>query len=395
MRKTLTSTIFILVYNIAVGQIQKGFAYYNSETYRLYTEANWEELIPIAKEGIANDHDFYYLRMRLGISYFEQEKYTEAKKQFEKALGFDAGNPEAKSYSYYCLLYLGRKKEAIKYYNVLNEKSKFISSLYFEPGVKISDNKASVRNSKYFFLGLNHDLGKNASLFHGYQRLAADFSTTITNNGGSGGQGPGGGSTTSEYIYTVIQNEYYAALSFLVAKGFYITPAFHLQGVSTEGYSGTNNVLSVQLVKWLGKVKLYGGYYTSEINEQKQQQIEGGLAFYPMGNTNIYLQAQATSHMENSVNSMIWSAKGRLKLFPKTWLEASYAIGDMLNYSEANGYLVYNQLDEIRSKWGLGINQYLGKHLLYLGYIHESKEEFITQIPFAHHDLILGFNLIF
>jgi len=391
MRKTLISTIFILMYNIVVGQIQKDFAYYNSETYRLYTEANWKELIPIAKEGIANGHDFYYMRMRLGIAYFEQEKYTDAKKQFEKALEFDAGSLDAKSYSYYCLSYLGRKKEAIKYYNVHNEKSKFISALYFEPGIKLSDNKASVRNSEYIFLGLNHNFGKNVSLFHGYQRLGSDFATT-----GSSGNGFGQGSGSStEYIYTVIQNEYYAALSFLVAKGLYITPAFHIQGVSAEDYSGNNTVLSVQLVKWFGKVKLYGGYYRSEINEQKQQQVEGGLVFYPIGNANVYLQAQATSHKENSVNSMIWSGKGGLKLFQKTWLEASYAIGDMLNYSEANGYLVYNQLDVIKSKWGLGINQYLGKHLLYLGYIHENKEEFTTQIPFVHHDLILGLNLIF
>jgi tetratricopeptide (TPR) repeat protein len=394
MYKALISTIFILIYHIALGQMQKDFAYYNSETYRLYEEANWKELIPMANESIANGHDFYYMRMRLGIAYFQQEKYVQAKTNFEKSLEFDEGSIDAKSYLYYCLLHLGRKKEAAKFYSVDNEKPKFISSIYFEPGIKISDNKASVRNSKYFFLGLNHDIGKNVSLFHGYQRLAADFAYTITNSGG-GGQGPGGGSTTSEYIYTVIQNEYYAALSILVAKGLYITPAVHLQGVSTEGFSGANNVLSVQLAKWFGKVRLYGAYYRSQINEQNQQQIEGGLVFYPMGNTNFYLQAQATSHTENAVNNMIWSGKGGLKLFPKTWLEASYTTGDMLNFSESNGYLLYNQLDVIKSKWGLGINQYLGKHLLYLGYIHESKEEFASEIPFAHHDLILGFNLIF
>ena len=177
MRKVLISTLLILMYSIVTGQIQKDFAYYNSETYRLYTEANWKELIPIAKEGIAYGHDFYYLRMRLGIAYFEQEKYTEAKKQFEIALEFDEGSSDAKSYSYYCLLYLGRKKEAIKYYNVLNEKPKVINALYFESGVKLSDNKASVRNSEYIFLGLNHNFGKNVSLFHGYQRLGADFAT--------------------------------------------------------------------------------------------------------------------------------------------------------------------------------------------------------------------------
>lgn len=391
MRKALTTFLFIFSTSIVFGQIQKDFAYYNNESYRLYSESNWDELIPLAKEGINHGHDFYYMRMRLGIAYFEQKKYTQAKKQFDKALEFDSGSADAKSYAYYCLLYLGRKKEAIKYFDVFNEKSKFFNSLYFEPGIKISNNNASVRNSTFFFLGLNHDLGKNISLFHGYQRLKADFVTTVSSGNGNGF----GGGYSTEYQYSAIQNEYYAALSFLVARGFYITPAFHTQGVSVEGSSGNNNVLSIQLVKWLGKIKLYGGYYNSDINKQQQQQIEGGLVFYPMGNSNFYLQAQATSHEENSVNTMIWTGKGGVKLFPKTWLDVSYTTGDMLNYSESNGFLLYNQWDVIKSKWGVGINQYLGKHLLYLGYIQENKEEYNTQIPFIHHDLILGFNLIF
>lgn len=391
MRKALILFLCISLSNIVFGQIKEDFAYFNSETYRLYNEANWDELIPLAKESLENGHDFYYMRMRLGIAYFEKRKYVQANKQFKKALEFDGGSADAKSYSYYCLLYLGREKEAIKYHNVFNEKSKFFNSLYFEPGIKISDNNASVRNSTFFFLGLNHDLGKNISLFHGYQRLKADFVTIVSS---SNGNGFGGGYST-EYQYSAIQNEYYAALSFLVARGFYITPAFHTQGVSVEGSSGNNKVLSIQLVKWLGKIKVYAGYYNSEINEQKQQQIEGGLVFYPMGNSSFYLQAQATGHEENSINTMIWSGKVGVKLFPTTWLDVFYTAGDMLNYSESNGYLLYNQWDVIKSKWGLGLNQYLGKHLLYLGYIHENKEEYNTQIPFIHHDLILGFNLIF
>ena len=392
MRKALIMVLFILPTGFAFGQVQKDFTFYNNETYKLYTEAKWNALIPLAKESIKQGHDFYFMRMRLGIAYYEKKNYTLALRQFKKALEFDEGSSDAISYSYYCLHYLGREKEAIKYFNVLDKKSQFFNSIYLEPGIKISNNKASVRNSKYFFVGMNHDIGKNIALFHGYQRLGADFATTITNGGGFG---PGGGSSTMEYIYTVIQNEYYAKLNFLLAKGFFISPAYHIQGVSTTGFSGSNNVFSIQLVKWLGNIKLYGGYYTSEINAKRQQQLEGGLVYYPMGNTNFYLQAQATNHEENAENNMIWMGKAGVKLFSKTWLNLSYTKGDMLNYSESNGYLLYNQLDLIKYKWGGSINQYLGKHLLYLGYIHESKEEYTTQIPFAHNVLTLGLNLTF
>lgn len=391
MHKTLITFFCILMGGFVIGQTQKDFAYYNNETYRLYSEARWDELIPLALESIEIGHDFYYIRMRLGIAYFENANYTKALVHFNKALNFDKGSTDAKSYSYSCLLYLGREKEAIKYFGVSGTKPKFFHSLYFEPGTKLSDNKASVRNSRYIFLGLNHDLGKTVTLFHGYQRLGADFAYWIP---GGNGAGPGGSSST-EYTYTVIQNEYYAALSFLFAKGFYITPAFHIQEVNSDNYSGNNHVFSIQLVKWLGNIKLYGGYYNSEINEKNQQQVEGGLVFYPLGNSNLYLQSQATNHYEGDINTLIWSANGGVKILSKTWLELSLTSGDMLNYSESNGYLLYNQLDVIKNKWGISVNQYLGNHLLYLGYVHESKEEFITETPFAHHDLIIGFNLTF
>ena len=75
MRKRLITLLCVLMSGIAIGQTQKDFAYYNNETNRLYTEANWHELIPIAKESIENGHDFYYMRMRLGIAYFEKKNY--------------------------------------------------------------------------------------------------------------------------------------------------------------------------------------------------------------------------------------------------------------------------------------------------------------------------------
>lgn len=360
----------------------------------MYTEARWKELIPLAKEGIEMGHDFYYIRMRLGIAYFEGKNYTKAIKHFKNALEFDQGSTDAWNYLNLCYQYLGREKEAIKYYNVTKEKSKFFNSFYFEPGIKITDNSTSTRDVRYFFLGLNHNLGRSVSLFHGYQHLASDFAAII-NSGGGAGPGPGGWSSASEYLYTAIQNEYYAALSILAAKGFYIIPAFHFQGVAVEGYSGTNYVTSIQLAKWLGRVKLYGGYYNSEINEGNQQQIEGGMIYYPLGNANFYLQASAMNHTENSNNTMIWFGKTGIKVLKKTWIDFSYTSGDMLNYSESNGYLLYNQLDMIKSKWGISINQYLGGSLLSLSYVRENKEEYITEIPFIHHDVVLGLNLNF
>ncbi len=390
MYKILKILPLILAFNIALGQGEKNFAYYNNETYKLYSEARWQELIPLAKESIQNGFDFYYMRMRLGIAYFEQGHYSPAKKQFEKALKFDPESPDPQSYLYYCNQYLGRQQEAMTYYDINHEKSKFIQSIYFEPGFKFTDNTTQTRDLRYVFIGLNHEFGHRFTLFHGYQRLSADFVSYLPMP-----PGPGPGGPVVEYPYSIIQNEYYAAPSILIAKGFYMSPAYHFQSVSGEGFMGSNRVFSFQLAKWLGRFKLYSSYYYSEINKLQQHQIEGGVVYYPLGNTNFYLQSQVTCHSENSVRNTIYFNKMGFKVFSRTWIDGFLTYGDMTNFSEQNGYVVYNQLDKITSKWGVSINQYLGKHLLYLGYIHENKEEYLTEIPFVHRNVILGFNLTF
>lgn len=382
---------FMMISSSVFGQTDHDFVYYNNETYKLYIEKNWNDLIPLAKEGIENGHDFYYMRMRLGIAYYELGKYIPAKKQFEKALDFYPISPDAKSYLYYCYLFLGRGQEGRAFYNINEENPKFFRSVYFEPGIKISDNQSRTRNMRYFFLGLNHEFGNRVSLFHGYQRLGADFVTILPDNNGPGPGGP----ITNEYKYTVLQNEYYAALSVIPAKGFYITPAYHIQDVNVEGYHGKNCVFSIQIAKWLGRIKLYGNYYMSRINQLSQHQYEGGIVYLPLGSTNMYLQTQVTVHTEQSQHKTILFNKLGIKLFPKTWIEGFGSYGSMLNYSELNGYIIYNQLDEIKSKLGFSINQYLGDHLLFFNYTHENKQEYNTGIPFIHHDFILGLNLTF
>jgi hypothetical protein len=384
MYKIVLFILMVSISSLLYAQQQKDFAHYNNETYQLYLDANWESLVELGKESMANEFDFYYLRIRIGIAYYEQQKYIQAIRHFEKALEFTPGSAEAKNYLYYCYLFLGRTKEALNYYGPDGIKSKFFSSATFEPGIKFSDNRALTRDTKYVFIGLNNDFSKRISLFHGYQRLIADFALPPDNS-----------TAQNETLYSVKQNEYYAALTVLAAKGLYVIPAFHYQDVNSDIYHGKNKVFSVQIAKWLSKFKIYAGMTYSEINELNQNQYEGGLVFYPMGNTNLFLQTQLTYHSQNSIHNLVFYNMVGTKLFAKTWMDVFFAYGDMNNYSDLNGYVVYNQLDTLKSKIGFTLNQSLGKHLLYLKYTRENKEEYISETPFAHYNIVLGFNLKF
>jgi tetratricopeptide (TPR) repeat protein len=333
--------------------------------------------------------------MRLAIALYEQKKYTRAIRQLEKSLDFYPESPDAKSYLHYCYLFLGRRQEALRYQASDSIRPAFFQSIYFETGVKKSDEATSTRDVRYIFTGLNHEIGKRVSFFHGYQHLTSDFAYVLTLTPNGPGPGYGGGSATIESIYTFRQNEYYATLDILAGKGFFISPAYHGQQVKADNYQDNNYVFSIQLTKWAGKFKLYGVYYTTDINNQNQQQAEGGIVFYPMGNTNLYLQAQVTYHLENQEENLVFLNRLGIKAFRKTWLEGFTSFGDMMNYSEYNGLVVYNQLDTIKSRWGLSIRQLLGNHMLFISYIQEKKEEYSTAIPFVHQNIIFGLNLAF
>ncbi len=380
MYKLIFTLLFLAFFTAIQAQEQKDFTWYNQKTYDLYMQENWDELIPLAEESINKGFDFYYMRMRLGIALFVKKQYIPAIRHFRKALKFNSGSNDARYYLHYSYLYLGRTKEAFGYYNIDKINPKFLSSLYIEPGFKISNKKALTRNTRYVFIGLNHEFGQRVSLFHGYQRLGADFAESM-------------GSGHNESIYTISQNEYYASLNMLLARGFYITPAYHFQGV-TGG--GSNNVVSLRLDQWAGRIKLFAGAYYSKINGLEQNQYEGGITYYPLGNTALYFHGQATWHVEESAGNIVYYGRVGGKLSNTTWLDGFMSYGDMVNFSEMNSYVVYNQLDVIKYRFGLTLSQLIAdKHFLYINYIHENKEEFETGIPFAHNSIILGLNLKF
>lgn len=380
---------------ILPAQGVRDFSFYNNETYAFYLNSDWEALIPLAEESIANGHDSYYIRMRLAIALYEHKKYTKAIRHFEKSLEFYPESSDAKSYLHYCYLFLGRRQEALRYQASDSIRPAFFQSMYFEMGTKKSDVAASTRDVRYIFAGLNHELGKRVALFHGYQHLTSDFAYVLTLTPNGPGPGYGGGSGTIESIYTVRQNEYYATLDILAGKGFFISPAYHGQQVKADNYLNNNYAFSIQLTKWVGRFKLYGVYYHNSINNQNQQQAEGGIVYYPLGNTNLYLQVQETYHLENQDKNLVLLNRLGIKVFRKTWLEGFASFGDMMNYSEQNGLVVYNQLDTIKSRWGGSIRQLLGNHMIFISYIRENKEEYTTAIPFVHQDIIFGLNLAF
>ena len=383
---------FVLVFSglalTANAQTERGFAWYDSATYRLWAGQHWDELIALGRESLMLGHDSYYLRMRLGIALYENEKYVQAIRQFREALQFDEGSADASQLMHYSLLYLGREMEAAAFYRVEGQKSRLFHSVYFEPGVKLSDNRAYTRDVRYIYAGLRHEFGHRLSLSHGYQRLSAGFAQLVT-----GGAGPGPGGGTREVTYIVRQDEYYTSPTLLISRGFYLSPSLHFQGISGAFGTGKNLLLGLQTAVLTGRFRFYGGGSVSEINGLNQTQFEGGLVYYPLGNLNLYFQPQITRHEEDGVVNWVYYQKAGFRAAKGTWLEVFGSLGNMLNFAEQNGWLVFNQPDTITSRLGLGLIQMLGTQKLYVVYTAENKEEYLTGTPFMHHLISVGIQI--
>lgn len=369
------------------GQIEKDFNHYNTLTYNQYLAENWNDLILTSREALSQGFDSYYLRMRLGIAYYSKEKYMRTEKQFRKALDYNAQSLAAREYMYYSMLFTGREKEAHTYYETDDEhKSKFVSDMYFEAGVKVSDEKSNFRNVRYGLLSLKHEFSTSVSFFHAYQYLVRDY---IVDDGTGLGQNQG-----STQLKTS-QNEYYATLNILSGRGFYISPAYHYQRVLFEGYKYSNYVWSLGLEKNLGITKLYTSASYSRIDYLYQTQVGVGLTIYPLANQNFYIDNFFIGQNESEIWRSQFKQRLGFRLSRQIWLEGWYAIGAMRYFNEQNAFIVFNSPNITKYRYGGGFTWMIKKSIFYVNVIKEQEEVFDTKISYSLLDFIIGLNIKF
>ena len=114
----------------------ENFRSVDKSTYLQYTQKNWDSLIQIGNHAVKSGIDYFYLRQRLGIAYYNKENYLKAAQQFEKALKFNSSDATAQEYLYYCYIYSNQKKEArilsSKFNTSLEDKMNFQKIIFLK-----------------------------------------------------------------------------------------------------------------------------------------------------------------------------------------------------------------------------------------------------------------------
>ena len=378
---------------IQAGKSQD-FVSVDKKTYDLYMEKQWDELIRAGKEGLKQDIDYYYLRMRIAIAFYEKKNYKTSQAHFRKALEFNEGDPVALEYLYYAYLLAGQSQQAgmlVKEFTPsLEEKinppsGKFADILALEYLYNFNDTEHILDDPDKYFSGLPY----------GYQLITINFSNL---NAMLHHQISPGITLTHAYTYLnkknfyyyddglsrfaddgqrVIQNQYYISPAFSTQSGLTIAPAFHIlrirfqapyvvSGGGSPGFGGGSSSIrytdlfshhfvgGLSLSHYAGRFAIrLGGIYSS-INDASQLTGTAGLTWYPLGNMDLYLGSSLNVHNEfNNEETSIELIPDFLLGFgisSKVWMEFSGAYGNMKNYTEGNGYIVYNGLDWMKYK---------------------------------------------
>ena len=374
------------------------------KSYQLYLNKEWNGLIDFGKVAIDSGVDYFYLRLRLGIAYYETDRYRLAEAQFRKALEFNSQDDISREYQYYSLLYSEQYDEArrcaVEMSDALKKKLhvsewKATNMVFMEGGPKIPSTSTQFGTAVYVHGGLNHSISNKISLTHAITYY---------------------GQNLVEGSFSQIQ--YYINGSIPLKNGWLISPTFQyversLSSTSTTpGPKGPGPPKPPQTIQsttsssaWVGSVSLAKRFGYADVSlasvisnvEGYSQFIEQAtLTIYPLANSRLSLGAFGYYHWgttylgEFAINPFISFRPAR-----KLYLQANYFRNNNVNIIERNGYIVNNSPDVTSSRWSVVADLSILKKTSFYGlFIFENKANVITG-NYTYSTFILGLKHIF
>ena len=402
--------LFLIVASGLRAQDAMDFNEINNETYRLFMTEQWDSVLVLGKTALKQDVDFYYLRIRMGIALYNQKNYRQASGHFTRALELNLADPVALEYLYYSLLFSGQADRASlvrkEFKGELSlklppQKGKFIDrigveylfckglndELLSDPDPLFSDLTPGVQYVTRRYS--NASLSLSNSIVPGF-RLNHAYTYLTKTNYQHYNDGLNLFHLEDQHVY---QHQYYISPTITTRSGFTFMPMFHLLSIHAQvpvdfgqGFQGGSSsvtlgyfdildyVSGMEISFAAGTLDLHLGGWYARLDKNDIVQNRLGLTWYPLGNLNFYAGGYLNTQYEMSKST------GLLRIIPELqmgcaiketiWLNLNIAMGEMTNYLEQNGSIVFNSLsDVIHKKVGLTVSVPLTikGSLVYLG----------------------------
>ena len=389
------------------------------QTASHYLNKEWKNVIEIGKKALASNIDYYNLRYRLGIAYYELKDYNKAILHLNKAMTFNSNDEWLKVYLHFAYKLVGRSIEAQYIANQLSvstRKETGITNnlfLYTEGGAKIS-NDSILGNTSYLNLGIGHQLGNQLQLYHAFTRLEQP-----------------------SLLESYNQLEYYLSSKIYLSKGWVGNLSFHYidANVTTDltnepeveerrrlveskglvGFVGITKHFShfsimpaVAYAVFDNQIALQSKYLltlppspsewqsTSTFNNLQEVWQIGGTATwrYTLNQQPISVELNAFNHHQDSTNTLILKGAASIFLTDKLNLQVSYLKSGVTNTIEDNGAIVQNAQQATNQRYELLATYYLNKRLsLYGVYQYEDRLGTLEVPDFHFNTFLLGLKI--
>ncbi len=415
-RKVALLIMLMAFFCTAPLKAQYSLSAVDQRTFALWQAQNWKDLIREGEDALHHGIDFYYLRVRLGIAFYERHNYHEAIRHLEKARSFNNTEPYVNEYLYYALQSAGRMQEAEKLARAFRDllapgphihKQAFIRKLELSYNFEASGNKTTADNyvanvdsltlgSQYvpntrhsFRLGFTHVLSPSFVLHHGYTYVNQQYffyrqRDTIR---------------TSNEDYATNVHQYFISGQVRLAKNWYLTPGLHYLGVrypAPVAFAGagprgqrssafTNHQLALylHLTKIFPYVSPEVSLYYANLNAASQLQTDVLLHTFPLGNLNLYTESKFSVQWETAdgrtQTRLALAQRVGGKVCKHLWLDGFVAFGQMQNFLSNYGTQVYNGAGAIRLYGGSTLTFPVGKKLrIQASYAYLARESYFV-----------------
>lgn len=383
--KLLFISIALLFFADLKAQERVNYPAIDRQTYSQYLQKDWKGLLKTGKMSLKNDIGFYYLDIRMGIAFYELKKYRKAIPYLEKARKQNKSNELVTEYLYYAYLFSGRSNDARKLTKVFSPELKtktgigensIINAINIDLRLERFDNYYAAPSSSelleqdvqtgysYFAFGVEHLIKENGRFFWSYSKIKKDI--TVFDIGDLNEQVSDDSELSQNQFYFSYQNQLKYSLNFvlaanilnIVSKGSVLVPSGRWGSTGGGMVNAETRYASNQILGYAGLRKDFANFQlgigTSLSNLDKVLQIQPGLdlTWYPLSNTNIYLTTHANYRMENAnsqwENEMVIKQSLGFRLWT-FYFQPSITFGNIVNYTDANAYIVYNDNDVIKN----------------------------------------------
>jgi tetratricopeptide (TPR) repeat protein len=388
MGRCFLTWLFPLLVSVpSAGQVPLSFQEVDKRSYELYKEGRWKALADSGKSYLAQGFDYYYLRMRIGLAWFETGNYLKAAQHFKQALEFSPQDNTAAYYLFLCYYNVNKLPQAsgalekatastrsklMQDYPLRKNQAGFETGPLFSNQEKVAESfdldgpddlwgEADIMEKGFYASGWSA-VNISGPLFGtlAYSFVHLDKLLLVAR----------GDTITISYGYPVAQHQLFASANISIGKGLSLTPAFNYILASYQAFDYTTGEDGT--IAWDHRQETSNDYLVflrfskdfevlaasihwayATLNDEEQYQAGFGLTALPFGNLNFYFNTGLLVHINAGEINPVWDQMIGFKIARPIWSEVSFTAGKLTNYFEKGGYVVYNIPDEIRFKSGV------------------------------------------